>query len=280
MSSQHTRRAFLAGVSVSSLGLAGCTSRGDVRELTGPTFDSLVSDITVGSQDVVVELASSDVTEVVLVAPDGTAFDSQKVQTGVNTVRFQIIELDLELASSSHYTPGTYEIVVVANDTEFKQVLSIVPDIQLTEVRQYRTGESPSDLARIVFTVTNVGTGPTWIYDAAFDDAPNYTANGDLNGTPSIPYLQSPTTADELIVAENKTQSYLDASKPLAFPEADYSCERESQLFRMRIGISDGSVIETELHPTCNGDRISLNLVDRAVYTRTEIEWETAEKSL
>ncbi len=279
MAPPYTRRAFLAGVTGSSLGLAGCASRGEVREATGPTFESVVSDVTVGSREVVIELASSDVSEVVLVGPDGTAFDSQRVQTGVRTVRFQLIELDPEIGSSSHYTPGTYEIVVVADDTEFTKELLIEPDIRLTDVRQYREGDAPVDLARIVFTVKNVGTGPTWVYGASFEDSPNYTANGDLNGTPSIPYLQSPTTADELIIGENESQDYIDWSRPLAFPTTENNCERHPQSFSMRFGVADGSATETILTPTCGGDEIELYLVDRSVYTQTEIEWEQLEQN-
>ncbi|WP_324665395.1 hypothetical protein [Haloarcula sediminis] len=223
------------------------------------------------------ELASNDIEEVVLIAPDGTAFDSQRVQTGVRTVRFQIIEFTPGRNTSSHYSPGTYEIVVVANDTEYRQELSLVPDLRLTDVRQYREGDSPADLARIIFKMENVGTGPTWIYDAVFQDSPNYTANGDLNVLPSIPYLQSPTTADELIIVENETQSYIDSAKPLAVPEAERDCEQQSQPFHMQIGVADGSVIETNLSRTCEGDRIPLPFVDRVVYSRTKIEWEQQE---
>ncbi|WP_284010428.1 hypothetical protein [Haloarcula pelagica] len=278
MSPRYSRRAFLAGVTGSSLALAGCASR-DVGEPTSPSFESVVSDVTVGSRDLVVELSSDDVTEAVLIGPDGTAFDSQPVEAGVRTVRFQIIEFEPGFNTSSHYTPGLYELVVVIDGTELKKELSIIPDIRLTGVRQYREYDSPADLARIVFTVDNNGTGPTWIYDATFEDAPNYTANDDPIDNASIPYVDLLSSKDKFIVGPGENQSYLNNSKPLAFPEVGHSCERQPRPFRMQIGIADGSTIETVLTPTCGGEKISLDLVDRVVYSRTEIEWEQSERN-
>jgi len=280
MSSHYNRRAFLVGLTGSSLGLAGCASRGEAGGLTGPTFDSLVSDVSIGSRDVVVELASSDVTEVVLIAPDGTVFDSQQVQTGASTVRFQIIEFDSGSNITSHYLPGTYNLVVVADDSDFRQELSLVPDVQITGVRQYREGNSSFDLARIVFTAKNAGTGPTWVYDATFEDAPNYTANNDLINEPSIPYVELPTSEGDYIMSSGEEQSYLITSNPLAFPETESNYERQFQPFVMQIGIADSSSIETTLIPTYGGNQVALSQVDRVVYSRVGLEIERPERNV
>jgi len=272
MSPRFTRRTFLAGVSASTLGLAGCASNGAVEALGGRSFDSLVSGVTVEAREVVIELDSRDVTEVVLIGPDGTAFDSQAVTTGVSTVRFPIIELDLELSTSSHYTPGEYELIAVVDEAEFSKKVMIAPDLRISAVEQYREGDSPTDFARISFSVENVGTGPTWIYDITFDNAPNYSADGILLEEPAIPYVRSPTTASGLILEPGEEQQYLCESPPLTLPESTPACGGPEQNFVATLGVADKNHIDVGISARFDGESDTIALTEKVVCTDVSLD--------
>jgi len=273
MSERLSRRRFLAGVSVCTAGLAGCSSRDAVESLSGPSFDTIVDDVSVESKEVVLELASSDVTEAVLIGPDGTAFDSQLLDSGVRTVRFPILELDLQLSRSSHYTPGEYEvIVVVADGTEYSQPLSIEPDLQVTAVEQYRDGESLDDLAALAITIQNNGTGPTWVYDITFEEALNYSANGTISEFPAISYLKEPTTSEELILSLGEDQRYLSNSWPLALPE-NQDCSGTEHNFSAHIGVADGNPLNLDLAAHFDGESHSIGFVSEVVCTEISVNW-------
>jgi hypothetical protein len=271
MAPPHSRRAFLTGTVGAGIGLAGCGSSSSVEGLRTPTFESVVSGVTVESQEIVLSLSSSDVTEAVLIGPDGTAFDSQTVETGERTVRFQIIELDLSLSRYSHYTPGMYEIFVVADDEEFSQSLSLVPELQITAVEQYRDGERDIDLSRLAFTVENVGTGPTWVYDFAFEGAPNYTANGTLSDNYEILYLQLPTTADDAILSPSEAQRYVTSAWPLALPEDSDGCVGGELRFLTQIGVADGNHLSTELIADFSGESYTVGIAEEVVCTDVSV---------
>ena len=280
MTPRHSRRAFLTGTIAAGIGLAGCGSSSPVESLRTPTFESIVSGVTVESQEVVLRLSSSEVTEAVLIGPDGTAFDSQTVETGERTVRFPIIELDVSQGSYSHYTPGTYELVIVADDEEFSQQLPLVPELQITAVEQYRDGEAPVDLSRIAFTIENIGTGPSWVYDVGFEGSPNFTADDELSGYPGIPDLEEPTTEAELLLAPDVEQRYIDGSNPLSPRTSEYTCQSSIPSFVSRVGVADGSILSAELNPTFGGDSISFGFSDRFVCTEVELNWTVIEESL
>ncbi|WP_135303741.1 hypothetical protein [Haloarcula amylovorans] len=234
--------------------------------------------MTVGTYDIVLELADENVTHASLIAPDGTAAQSKQIEPGVRTVKFPILRFDPPWGDVKHYTPGTHEVVLVVDETEVTRSVSLVPELRITDISQYRDGETVSDLSKLVFTIENTGTAATWIYDIAFEGAPNFAADGTISDQSAYPDLEFPMTGDELTIAPGASQQYIAHSWPLALPETAPRCEGTEYPFTARLGAADGSILTADLSPQFNGNPSTVGFADDTVCSNVSLSWESRDE--
>jgi len=268
-----SRRALLrSGLLCGAATVAGCLGDGSVSTPSdtagnppGP-FD----DVSVDGGDLVVELVDNhDVSGLNLIAPDGTAFAETDVAVGARQQRIELLDIRPGLGGYDHYDPGVYELVAIQGDSETTVDVPLEPDLQIVDVGQYREGEKPSDYGRVVVTVENVGTGPTWVYEITYRDAPNHLVNDPLNGDPGVPVLTKPTTASSLILDPNSQRHYVGDTTPFVVSnQSQQTCSLDTEM-TVLVGVADGSNIEYEVSVSYGGSSTSTGLTGE--YTCTNV---------
>ena len=257
-----TRRAFLrAGLGASATGLAGCGKSNAESSTATPSpqeDDSVFDGVAVEGDFLVVDLAETDdLSAVNLIAPDGTLYRKRSVEPGVRTVRFRLIEL--ELSQSTHYPPGEYELVAVADEVVESRPLELRPELRIRDVTQYR-GEDSIDKARLAVVVENTGTAPTWIYDIAYRNAPYREANDRVASSRDIPRLVEPQELGALFVYPGEKKRFVGLEQPLRFMgEETIDCKRSVDL-TIILGLGAGTPIEQHLRVTIDGSSIPLGM--------------------
>lgn len=251
-----TRRHLLLSLAGAAGIGAGCN--GQTRE-NGPQTPQdgggalpSVSAIEVADSDLVVSLtADHDVSTLSLIGPDGQAVTEQSVATGAATVALPILSIEPDLSNYDHYTPGDHELVVETAGETNRTTVPLEPALQVTEVEQYTEGESPAQLGNLAITVENTGTGPTWVYDITYSNAPNFAANGELTGDPGIPRLLVPSSENGFIVSPGEQQKFVDSDSPLQFSDdGTVECGQLSAEFIAIIGQAVGEPLSREIKAT------------------------------
>lgn len=277
-----SRRALLwTGLLGGGTLLAGCmespgspSDNSSTQEATSSS-NGVFSGTSFDGQDLVVHLRDGhDVTQVNLIAPDGTAFAEKAVATGATTVRIQILDMRPGIALYDHYIPGEYELLALASGDPTSMSLQIEPLLQITNIRQIQDGERARDFARIEVEIENIGTGPTWPYQITFKDAPNRTVNDDLKESPGIPWLENQEATD-LIALPGQTKLITDLGTPLRFSRDERETCEGSITFYVIVGTAVGDPLVQKVRATLGGEShwagisesfvckdISLTLVD------------------
>jgi hypothetical protein len=262
--------------------LAGCANRSSdgatgssepsVSETAGGPFAGVSFD---GGELVVALAPGHGLSGANLIAPDGTIFEQAAVATGVRTVRITILDPQPDDGGYRHYTPGVHELVGV--DAEGGAVGSISvpmqPEIAITGIEQYRSGDQPSDLGSLVVTVENTGTAPTWVYDITYRDAPNFAANVDLRDNPGVALVRTLPGDAPLLCAPDTVRTYVDVTPPLAIPDdGGISCTGESA-FSIILGLATRQTLEGRIEASLSGEATEVGLTSRYVCSRVEIDW-------
>lgn len=266
---------MLATLSGGLCALAGCSGGKSSVEPT-PVADSTPSafeSLEVTADAIVVSLgADHNVTELSLIGPDGRAVTTVDVETGVRTVDVPILELNPERSGYEHYQPGEHELVAVLEDSEVSTTLSLEPDLHVTAIEQYRDGSKTADLGKLAVTVENRGTGPTWVYDIAFEEAPNFAVNDELTTNPGIPKIGSPTTAKEATLEPGQEQTFITDDVPLLLPDSgDRTCGEPIE-FIVKIGTPLSEVPLYKTQADTGGEQKSVSFLAGEVCTEVTIE--------
>jgi hypothetical protein len=255
--------------------MAGCAG----EATSGPSSDtqtggrSVVQDVAVDAGYLVVRLREDhDVTGVTLIAPDGTLFTEHSVAVGVTTVRLELLDIQPGLGGYDHYEPGEYELVAVRDQESVRVPVDLQPDLRIVSVRQYRDGDRPSDLGKLVVEVENVGTGPTWVHDITYRDAPNWTANDPLTEDPSIPQIEYLSESNQPVIAPDKMFRYLAPTPPLLFSSPDFVGCSGSAEFYLLVGVAEGEQLEQRVVATLDGQKEDLALIDQYACTAVSAE--------
>jgi hypothetical protein len=252
-------------------GMAGCAD----EATSGPSSDtqtggrSVVQDVAVDAGHLVVRLREDhDVTGVTLIAPDGTLFTEHSVAVGVTTVRLELLDIQPGLGGYDHYEPGEYELVAVRDQESVRVPVDLQPDLRIVSVRQYRDGDRPSDLGKLVVEVENVGTGPTWVHDITYRDAPNWVVNNPLSSDPGILKLTQPTNPTDAILSPNGSSSFVGITTPILFVgDSTPSCSSVSD-FSVIIGTAVRRDLEVQIRAMVSG---TAQLAGPREYTCDEI---------
>lgn len=268
------RRTLLrTGVAVGLGGVAGCTfgleggpgeSTPESTPATGP-----VTGFNFDGPHLVVGLREGHaVEELNLVSPDGSLFTGAAVETGVTTVRVPLLEI--RPVDWTHYTPGVNRLVAVAGDETWTMALELRPDLRIVEVRQYREGTG-ADFGRVAVEVENVGTGPTWVYQITYEDAPNRTANAALQSDKGVVFFKLPETPGRLIVGPNSTNTLVGGSTPISLRHEPQSCNIRDKEFDIIVAPAAGGPLRKRLRAEFGGDVVPFGMVGEYACNRVEI---------
>ena len=273
--SMLSRRCVLGiGAGLVGVGLAGCTGgRGPSGPRPTQTAAGSVRDVGFEGPNLVVGLAEdTDVSRLNLIAPDGSLFGSADVEVGVTTARIELLDIKPERAGMKHYPPGQYELVAVGESGTSSMDVVLEPALEIVDVRQYREGSGASDYGKLVVTVENVGTGPTWVYSVTYQNSPNFAANGVLGGDAGILSLEGVSEPTESILVPSQRKSFIGVNAPLLLPQGpESSCDG---IVEMRLFVESPVLppIETEIRSDLGGEMEPLGFTDEYSCTSVAIE--------
>jgi hypothetical protein len=259
------------------VGLAGC-SRSEANPVSttdgaggepGSVFQSLSFDLG----DLVIGLPEDHgVSQISLVEPDGTVFASVSPDFAATTVRMAIADPEIGDTDYVHYTPGVHELVAKIGDQTERRDLPLVPDVSVERISVYQESVQSGDLGKLVLEIQNQGTAPTWIYDIAFENAPNWTVNRPIKQLAGIP-LNGDVTADEVIVPPGQTREFVTSRSPLWFEEDGPSdCSGQEFQFRVIIATAAGDTTSRTVRAVVGGSRKFVTTGDRFVCDGSTIE--------
>jgi hypothetical protein len=284
--SRLTRRSVLhAGSIAFALGLAGCSS-GEASEPDpaanqtssgSATYDGSsapsVEGIDFDVQNLVVRLVPGhSVSDLSLIAPDGTLYTSASVATGQTTVAIRILDVDLMSGDYTHYEPGVHELVLETGAGQESVSIPLEPDLEIVDVEPVENPENPIEYGQLVVTVANGGTGPTWVYDVAFEGAPNFAANDPISDNPGVFVLKSVDAPDDIIVAPNQSQQYSSVNVPLVFSADAGSCSSIETEFQTKIATATGHILEQSVVATGGGSQRSATFDESFVCSDVSVE--------
>lgn len=259
------------------VGLAGC-SRSQANPVSptdvgggepGSVFQSLSFDLG----DLVIGLPENHgVSQISLVQSGGTVFTTVRPDFAATTVRMAIADPEIGYTDYVHYTPGTHELVARIGDQAERRDLSLVPDVSVERISVYREGTRSGDFGRLVLELQNQGTAPTWVYDIAFENAPNWTVNRPTKQLAGIP-LHGDVTADEVTIPSGQTREFITSRSPLSFDEDGPSdCSGQEFQFRVLVATAAGDTITRTVKAVVGGSRKSATTGDRFVCDDSTIE--------
>lgn len=168
-------------------------------------------------QQLVLDLAEDhSVERVNLIGPEGDNFNYSNVKAGETVVSIPL--LNISPNNLQHYSAGIQTLVAVTDDSERSTEIELRPELSITGVKQH-SGEQPKSKGNVVVTVENDGTGPTWIYDVYFENAPRSQASntGDGRGSPSL-YLKNPDSKAKTILHPGDSGQFVGQYPPFIFP--------------------------------------------------------------
>ena len=270
-----TRRSVLAAGT--GIVLAGCAGRsgpssrvsadGDVRTTSG---GGVFEDISFDDGSMVVRLREGhDVSQVNLIAPDGTSFAQARVPIGATTVRMVILDIEPLGIDYEHYQPGIYELVAVSDSHAESRRLELVPNLEISAV-EYRS--SQSSRPRLLVKIINTGTAPTWAYEITYKYAPNYTANGDLSDSPGIPLFSIPSDPTETILDPGEERYFAGMSRPLLFRnEPTDACVNKTFEFIITVGAAGGGSPSQRVRLVTGGRPVSSGLTGQYVCSEAAV---------
>jgi hypothetical protein len=133
-----------------------------------PPADSVFEDIGLSGPNLVVTLSDGhDVERLNLISPDGSTFKQTSVAEGATQVEMQIL-----FKSGGSYDSGEYELVAVTGESSDSMPVELNPEIDIVDVKPEFDEDDQNSTGRLFITVENAGSGPTWIYNIGFQNAP------------------------------------------------------------------------------------------------------------
>lgn len=266
------RAALKLGATAFVTGLAGCSNREGTDEAStpkSPSSSSVFQDISFEDEYMVVRLREGhDVDRVNLIASDGSIFAHGNIAEGATTVRLKVLDID----RGWYYTLGRHELVAISGDDPRSISVNLNPELKITEITQY-TGDrpTPSNYGNLAVTVENAGTGPTWIFNIGYEDAPYERANT-LRTDPTFQEatLIEPEAVVETLLLPGKKQTYVGSTPPFIISNAD-SCNGWATETTVIVQSAVGRDIEQRVRATFSGEMVSANFRDACTNVTVEM---------
>lgn len=257
-------------------GVAGC-SRSQADSLSSTKGEdgskSVFQSLSFELGDLVIGLPEDhDVSQISLIAPDGTAFASVDPDFGATTVRIPVADPKVGRADYIHYTPGVHEIVAKVGEETQRHEFELRPELSVTAITMYRERTQPSDLGKVSVRIQNDGNAPTWPFDIAFDEAPNWTVNRPIKQSVGIP-MDGDLSEQALIIPPGEEREFTSVTPPVLFEEdSPVQCSEEEFVFRVLIGVASGDVLSQTVRVTTGGERLTATLSGRFACDESTLE--------
>ncbi|WP_277552345.1 hypothetical protein [Halobaculum limi] len=236
-----------------------------------PATESVFESIAFEGQHLAIRLREDhDVSMINVIDPEGSLFAQQRVAVGETRVLIEMLDLNDGLGGHDHYRPGSYEVIALPETDGEQTQLDFTPQLRIRGVSQY-TGPRPEDLGRVIVSIENVGTAPTWVYDLVYRNAPQESANRDLTGLLGIPWIKRPENASELVIGPGETQSYVGYESPLLFPDSAVDSCSEDGEFTVVVGVADGTAVEQKVKFNPGGQSRQVNSIGEYVCSKVEL---------
>lgn len=181
-----SRRRLLAWSGTALLsGVAGCSRTdspgGGTTSPTGstsPPADSVFEAVEFAGPNLVVTLAEDhDAERLNLIASDGSTFEQTTVAKGATTVELQVL-----YKSGGSYDTGEYELVAVRGESSDTMSIELRPELTVVDVEPEIDEDDQNSTGRLFVRVENTGSGPTWVYNIGFRNAPYSNAPEVIEG--------------------------------------------------------------------------------------------------
>jgi len=173
----------------------------------------------------VVTLADDhDVDQLNLIGPDGTTFEQSTVAQGATGVEIQIV-----FKTGGTYSAGEYELVAVTGESSESMSLELRPNIQIVDVEPEFDEDDGYSSGRLFVTVENVGTGPSWVYNIGFRNAPYRNAPEVIEGDGVADTTFERPEASEEFLSPGTEREFLKQRGVLVIDDNDdVSCESDT----------------------------------------------------
>lgn len=257
-------------------GVAGC-SRSQADPLS-PTkgeggSKSVFQSLSFELGDLVITLPEDhDVSQISLIAPDGTAFASVAPDFGVRTVRIATADPQVGRADYVHYKPGVHELVAQVGEETQRRKVELRPELSVSAVTMSRESNQPADLGKVSVRIQNDGTAPTWPFDIAFDGAPNWTVNRPIKQSVGIP-MDGNLSEQAIIIPPGEEREFTSVTPPVLFEEdSSVQCSGEEYAFRVLIGVASGDVLSQTVRVATGGERLTATLSGRFACDESTLE--------
>ena len=209
---RRSRRRFITGVGAGVLtGIAGCTSGESNSQTDPPTnattppSDSGIEALHFTGTDLVVKLADDhDVARLNLIGPEGATFEETRVAQGATEARLQLMS-----KTGTAYSAGQYELIAVTEPASESMPIELQPAVQVADVRPEVDEEEGYSTGRLVVSVTNTGTGPTWVYNIGFRNAPYRNAPAVIDGDAPVDTTFAKPAPDKEFLPPETTRDFL-----------------------------------------------------------------------
>ncbi|MFT4963858.1 MAG: hypothetical protein ACI9PP_001135 [Halobacteriales archaeon] len=215
--------ALLAGVA----GCSGTNNPGNGTEsptgTSSPPADSVFEEVEFTGPNLVVTLAEDhDVDRLNLIAPDGSTFEQTTVAEGATTADLQIL-----YKSGGSYDTGEYELVAVRGESSDTMSIELRPELSVVDVEPEVDESDQNSTGRLFITVENTGSGPTWVYNIGFRNAPYSNAPEVIEGDGiADTRFERPQDPQEEFLQPNTEQRFLKGRGVLIISDDDsVSCE-------------------------------------------------------
>jgi len=226
-----SRRRLLAWSGTALLsGIAGCSgtdSPGSGNDSTtrspSPSADSVFEGVDFAGPNLVVSLTEDhDVDRLNLIAPDGSTFEQTAVAEGATTADLQVL-----YKSGGSYDTGEYELVAVRGESSDTMSIELRPEISVVDVEPEIDEDDQNSTGRLFVAVENTGSGPTWIYNIGFRNAPYSNAPEVIEGDGvADTRFERPQDPQEEFLQPNTEQRFLKGRGVLIISDDDsVSCE-------------------------------------------------------
>lgn len=180
-----SRRTILAWSGATMLtGLAGCAgsdgpgNRTASAPASSPAVVSAVREIQFEGPNLVVLFdADHEVSRLNLIAPDGSTYRQTGVEAGATRAELQILS-----KTGDSYTAGQHELVAVSGESSESMPIELRPAIDVVDVQPELDDDDRNSTGRLLVTVENAGSGPTWIYNIGFRNAAYQNAPQVIDG--------------------------------------------------------------------------------------------------
>lgn len=208
--------------------MAGCSSEPPQAATPPP---SVFRGTSFAGTDLVVDLVEDHgVEQLNLIGPDSRLFAQASVAVGETRVNLEILRIQPS-PRFKHYTPGSHELVAVGSDGKASTFLELRPNLRIIDVNRPDNQDDPANLAKLIITVGNFGTGPTWIFDVTSEGAPNTAANVGLGSDPGVVLLEKDGLPESVIVLPGESMTCEDVIFPLVLPQDDIQdCSMDTEM--------------------------------------------------